>query len=251
MNRDVNKGHRFIDYLVSVYFWSSLFLISALLFPVTFLTWILTSLFDRRRFILHKMTCCWADLVLWINPYWRTRVQGKQKFDSKTTYVIVSNHQSGADILVLFRLYRHYKWVAKKSLFFYPFIGWNMWLNGYISIVRTRGRSKLMMMDKAANTVRAGNSVMLFPEGTRTRDGNIQPFKTGAFRLALDTKSPILPVAIIGTYHAINKNSLLIHKNYNIRLVVLDPIPYEKIAHLDPKEIATKVHDLIREELVK
>ena len=72
-----------------------------------------------------------------------------------------------------------------------------------------------------------GNSVMLFPEGTRTHDGNIQPFKTGAFRLALDTKSPILPVAIKGTYDAINKNSLLIHKNYNIRLVVLDPIPYE------------------------
>jgi 1-acyl-sn-glycerol-3-phosphate acyltransferase len=105
------------------------------------------------------------------------------------------------------------------------------------------------MMDKAANVVRDGNSVMLFPEGTRTHDGNIQPFKTGAFRLALDTKSPILPVAIKGTYHAINKNSLLIHKNYSIRLVVLDPIPYDEIAHLDPKEIATKVHDLIQSEL--
>jgi 1-acyl-sn-glycerol-3-phosphate acyltransferase len=251
MNRDVNEDHRFIDYLVSCYFWFSLFLISALLFPFTFSTWILTVLFDRRSFILHKMTCFWADLVLSINPYWKTRIEGKQKFNAKTTYVIVSNHQSGADILVLFRLYRHYKWVAKQSLFYYPFIGWNMWLNGYISIVRTRGRSKLMMMDKAANAVRAGNSVMLFPEGTRTRDGIIQPFKTGAFRLALDTKSPILPVAIIGTYHAINKNSLLIHKNYNIRLVVLDPIPYEKIAHLDPKEIATMVHDLIREEIAR
>ena len=107
-----------------------------------------------------------------------------------------------------------------------------------------------MMMDKAANAVRAGNSVILFPEGTRTRDGNIQSFRTGAFRLALDTKSPILPVAIKGTYFAINKNSLLIHKNHNIRLVVMDPIPYEEIAHLDPKEIATKVHDLIAIELM-
>lgn len=165
--------------------------------------------------------------------------------------MIVSNHQSGADILVLFRLYRHYKWVAKQSLFYYPFIGWNMWMNGYISIVRTRGRSKLMMMDKAVNAVRSGNSVILFPEGTRTHDGNIQPFKTGAFRLALDTKSPILPVAIIGTYDAINKNSLLIHKNYNIRLVVLDPIPYSEIAHMEPKEIATKVHDLIATAISK
>jgi len=251
MKSEDGKGSKsgFMDYLASCYFWFTLFFISALLFPVTFLIWLLTVLFDRRRFILHKATCCWADLMLGINPYWKTRVEGRKKIDPKTTYVMVSNHQSGTDILLLFRLYRHYKWVAKQSLFYWPFIGWNMWLNGYISITRTRGRSKLMMMDKAANAVRDGNSVMLFPEGTRTRDGNIQPFKTGAFRLALDTKSPILPVAIKGTYSAINKNSLLIHKNYNIKLVVLDPIPFEEIAQLDPKEIATKVHDLIRAEL--
>ncbi|MCX6247905.1 MAG: lysophospholipid acyltransferase family protein [Bacteroidetes bacterium] len=239
----------FIDHLVSYYFWFSLFFISALLFPFTLIIWIVTVLFDTRRFILHKATCVWSDIVLFINPYWRTRVTGKNKIDPKETYVMVSNHQSGADILVLFRLYSHYKWVAKQSLFFYPFIGWNMWLNGYIPIVRSRGRSKLMMMDKAVNTVKAGNSVMLFPEGTRTRDGNIQPFKTGAFRIALDTKSPILPIAIKGTFSAINKNSLLIHKNYDIRVVVLDPIPYDEIEHLDPKEIATKVHDLIANEL--
>jgi 1-acyl-sn-glycerol-3-phosphate acyltransferase len=251
MNTVRNNKNRPLDYLASIYFWFSLFFISALLFPFTFLIWILTFLFDRRRFILHKVTCLWSDIVLHINPYWETRVEGKQKIDPKKTYVMVSNHASGADILVLFRLYRHYKWVAKQSLFYWPFIGWNMWLNGYISIVRTRGRSKLMMMDKAANAVRKGNSVMLFPEGTRTRDGNIQTFKTGAFRLALDTKSPVLPIAIIGTFSAINRNSLLIHKNYDIRLVVLDPIPYEEIAHLDPKEIATRVHDLIADEIMR
>lgn len=246
MRTDGNKDTIIIDWIVSCYFWFTLFFVSALLFPFTFLLWLLTVLFDKRRFILHKVTCFWADLVLWINPYWKTKIKGKENFDPRSTYIIVSNHQSGADILILFRLYRHYKWVAKQSLFYYPFIGWNMWLNGYISIVRTRGRSKLMMMDKAAIAVNAGNSVMIFPEGTRTRDGNLQPFKTGAFRLALDTKSPILPVAIIGTYNAIKKDSLLIHKNYNIRLVVLDPIPYSTIAHMDPKEIALKVHDLIQ-----
>jgi 1-acyl-sn-glycerol-3-phosphate acyltransferase len=251
MNPGEKPNHRFIDHLVSYYFWFTLFFISALLFPFTFLLWILTVLFDKRRFLLHKATCWWADVVLTVNPYWKTHVEGKKKIDPKASYVMVSNHQSGADILVLFKLYSHYKWVAKQSLFYYPFIGWNMWLNGYISIVRSRGRSKLQMMDKAANAVRAGNSVLLFPEGTRTRDGKIQTFKTGAFRLALDTQSPILPIAIIGTYYAINKNSLLIHKNYNIRLVVLDPIPYEDFQHMDPKEIATKVHDLIETEILR
>lgn len=249
MDKLRKTGDRPLDYLASIYFWSTLFLISAILFFPAFLVWLLTVMVDRRRFVLHKVTCSWADIVLWINPYWTTHVDGKHKIDPKKTYVMVSNHASGVDILILFRLYRHYKWVAKQSLFYWPFIGWNMWLNGYIPIVRTRGRSKLRMMDKAAEAVRKGNSVMLFPEGTRTRDGELQPFKTGAFRLALETRSPVLPVAIKGTYSAINRNSLLIHKNHNIRLVVLDPVPYEEIADLDPKEIAAKIHDLIADEL--
>jgi 1-acyl-sn-glycerol-3-phosphate acyltransferase len=245
----MEKKPGFIDYLVSCYFWFSLFFISGILFPFSFLTWLFTVLFDKRRYILHKFTCTWSDIVLSINPYWKVRVEGKDKIKPHKVYVMVSNHQSGADILVLFKLHRHYKWVAKQSLFYTPFIGWNMWLNGYISIVRTRGRSKLMMMDKAAKAVRDGNSVMLFPEGTRTRDGKIQPFKTGAFRLALDTRSDILPIAIKGTFEAINKDSLLIHKNYGIRVVILDPIPYESIARSESKDIATRVHDLIRTEL--
>ena len=122
-------------------------------------------------------------------------------------------------------------------------------MNGYISIERSRGRSKLQMMDKAADSIRAGNSVILFPEGTRSPDGKLQPYKTGAFRLALETRSPILPVVLKGTHHAIKKGGLLIHKNEHIRLVVLDPIPYESIQHIDSKELANFIHDLTRDEL--
>ena len=249
MKKENENKPGIIDYVVSCYFWSSLFLVSGLLFPFSFLTWMLTVFFDKKRYILHKFTCAWSDIILRINPYWKVHVEGKEKIDPHAVYVMVSNHQSGADILVLFMLYSHYKWVAKQSLFYYPFIGWNMWLNGYISILRTRGRSKLMMMDKAAKAVREGNSVMLFPEGTRTRDGNIQPFKTGPFRLAIDTKSAILPVAIKGTYTAIRKDSLLIHKNHEIKVKVLDPIPFEAIAGSEPKYIAVRVHELIKGEL--
>lgn len=251
MNTEKENSPGFIDYIVSCYFWFSLFFISGILFPVSLTLWLLTPLFDKKRILLHKFTCTWSDIVLFINPYWKVRVEGKKKIEPDKVYVMVSNHQSGADILVLFKLHRHYKWVAKRSLFYVPFIGWNMWMNGYISIVRTRGRSKLMMMDKAANSVRAGNSVMLFPEGTRTRDGNIQPFKTGAFRLALDTESAILPVAIHGTYSAIRKASFLIHRNYDLKVTVLDPIPFETISEMEPKEIAELVHDKIRKELEK
>jgi 1-acyl-sn-glycerol-3-phosphate acyltransferase len=247
----MNNKCTLTDYIVSGYFWFTLFFFSALLFPFALVVWMLTLPFDRRRFILHKVTCTWADVILFINPYWGSTVTGRGKVRKKTTYVMVSNHSSGADILLLFRLYSHYKWVAKQSLFFTPFIGWNMWMNGYIPIVRSKGRSKMIMMDRAVAAIKKGNSVMVFPEGTRTRDGNLQYFKTGAFRLALDTHSSILPLAIKGTFYAINKNSMMVHKTRAMKLIVLDPIPYEEIAHLDPKEIAGKVHDLIESELRK
>jgi len=125
--------------------------------------------------------------------------------DPAQVCVMVSNHQSGLDILVLFKLHRPFKWVAKKNLFTVPFIGWNMALNGYISIERGRGRSKLQMMDKAADSIYAGNSVLIFPEGTRSADGKLQTYKTGAFRLALETHSPILPIVIKGTHHTVRK----------------------------------------------
>jgi 1-acyl-sn-glycerol-3-phosphate acyltransferase len=186
---------------------------------------------------------------LGINPYWKVRVEGRKKIDPKKVYVMVSNHQSGLDILVLFKLHRHFKWVAKKGLFIIPFIGWNMALNGYISIERARGRSKLQMMDKAAASIRAGNSVILFPEGTRSPDGNLQNYKTGAFRLALETHSPILPVVIKGTHLAIKKGGLLIHKNDHVKVVVLDPIPYESFSHLDSKELAQMIQEKTNLEL--
>jgi 1-acyl-sn-glycerol-3-phosphate acyltransferase len=236
-------------FFVSVFFWFTLFFISGLLFPISFLIFLLTFAFDRNLLLLHRYSCLWSWIILSVNPYWKVRIVGREKIDRKVRYVMVSNHASGADIMVLFKLFADFKWVAKKGLFIIPFIGWNMMLNRYIPIERSKGRSKMKMMDKAVESIRNGNSVMIFPEGTRTRDGNLQPFKSGAFRLALETQSPILPIAIKGTYHAIKKGGLRVHKNYNIRAVVLDPIPYADFRDLEVIAITRKVHDLILEEL--
>jgi 1-acyl-sn-glycerol-3-phosphate acyltransferase len=162
---------------------------------------------------------------------------------------MVANHQSGADIMVLFKLHVHFKWVAKQGLFVIPFIGWNMYLNRYIPIERSVGRSKLQMMDHAADAIRQGNSVMIFPEGTRSRDGLVHQFKSGAFRLALETRSPILPVAVEGTFTAIKKGGFRIRKNKNIRVVVLEPISYETISTMSVKDIAFMVESAIKTEL--
>jgi len=238
------------QYLVSLYFWCGLFLFSAILFPFSFLIWALTVFFDRRLFILHKYTCLWSTIVLSLNPIWRIRVSGKEKIRKGVTYVMVSNHQSGMDIIVLFKLWVHFKWVAKKSIYYYPFLGWNMWLNRYIALDRTKNSSMRKMMVDVDKTLKSGNSVMIFPEGTRSRNGKLQPFKTGAFHIAQQARVPILPIVISGTFEAVRKGGFLVSKNYNIQAKVLDPIPYENFANLDSKEIAEKVNSIIAQHLV-
>jgi 1-acyl-sn-glycerol-3-phosphate acyltransferase len=239
------------QYIISLYFWCGLFFFSAVLFPLSFLIWFLTFPFDRRLFIMHKYACLWSTIVLSLNPIWRIRVTGKEKIDKKATYVMVSNHQSGMDIIVLFKLWTHFRWISKKSLFYIPFIGWNMWLNRYISLERGKSSSMRKMMADAEKTLKEGNSVMMFPEGTRSRTGKIQPFKTGAFHIAQNARVPVLPIAISGTFDSVRKGGFLVIKNYNIRAEVLDPVPYETIANLEPKEVAERVHRLISEKLTK
>jgi len=238
-----------IRYLTSMYFWVELFLISAILFPLSFLIYLLTAAFDMRLFILHKYTCLWSFIVLKINFMWRITVSGRSNIKPGQTYIMVSNHQSGADIIVLFMLWAHFKWVAKKSLFYYPFIGWNMWLNRYIPLERGKGSSMRKMMSDAAQALKSGNSLMIFPEGTRSKDGNLQSFKTGAFHLAQSTHSPILPIVIKGTSKAIRKGGFLINKNFDIQAKVLKPVQYDSFKEMDPKEITGKIHEMIREEL--
>jgi 1-acyl-sn-glycerol-3-phosphate acyltransferase len=235
--------------IFSAWFWFELFFCSALLFPVCVLIWVFTVLFDRRLFLLHRMSCIWSELVFFLNPYWRVRFTGREKIDRRTAYVIVSNHQSGADILVLFKLMIHFKWVSKWSLYFFPFIGWNMALNGYIALKRGRKSSINRMVEKCTDAIRGGNSVMIFPEGTRSKDGNVQPFKPGAFRIALETGAPVLPIAIHGTSRAIRKGGLMIHWNHDMEVVIMDPLPRELVAGDDQKTLAARVQRIISAEV--
>lgn len=236
---------QFWSYVVSLYFWIELFGSSALLFPVAFLIWIFTFPFDRRMYLLHQFSCLWSNLAFRLNPLWRLTVTGREHIDKKQTYVVVSNHQSGADILVLFTLRLHFKWVSKRSLFFVPFIGWNMAMNRYIALRRGRKSSMHRMMEKSRQALLKGNSLMIFPEGTRSKDGQLQPFRSGAFHLALDTRLPILPIAISGTSRAIRKGGFLIARNTGIEVCILDPIPWETFRMMDAKQMAIEVHDRI------
>ena len=135
-------------------------------------------------------------------PLWHVTKTGREKIDPKKTYVVVSNHQSQLDILVAFGLFFHYKWVSKIEIFKLPFIGWNMILNDYIKLVRGDKDSVRRMLDHCRRSLGQGNSVWIFPEGSRSKDGNLRDFKHGAFILAKELNLPILPIAVSGTCHA-------------------------------------------------
>ena len=120
----------------SCLFWAFLVVTSLLLFPVAVLTWAITAPFDRRKVILHRFTCFWASLYTWFNPAWPLRIEGREKINRSEAYVMVSNHLSLLDILVMFRLFTHFKWVSKIENFRVPFIGWNMSFNGYVKLKR-------------------------------------------------------------------------------------------------------------------
>jgi 1-acyl-sn-glycerol-3-phosphate acyltransferase len=235
--------------LYSTAFWAFLAITSIALFPVALVLWAVTLPFDRRKRLLHQFTNFWASLYTWVNPLWPVTVTGREKIRRGETYVIVSNHLSLLDILVLHRLFRHFKWVSKVENFRIPFIGWNMRLNRYIQLRRGERESVVQMMTDCERTLRAGSSILMFPEGTRSRTGELQSFKTGAFELALRTRSPILPVVIEGTSNALPKRGFVLQGHHPIRVRVLDPIPPERFEHLSAKELAEQTRQVYAEHL--
>ena len=235
----------------SAVFWIFLTISSLLLFPVALLVWASTVLFDRRRVILHHLTCFWASLYTWLNPAWRVRLEGREKIASRTAYVMVVNHQSLLDILVLFRLFVHFKWVSKAENFRIPVIGWNMSLNQYIKLRRGNRGSAGRMLSACERAIAAGSSVMMFPEGTRSLDGRLREFKTGAFTLAQRCRSPLLPIVVTGTARALPKRGLVLQGRHAIRVRVLDPIPYASFAAMPAETIARQVHERFAAELEK
>ncbi|RMG20375.1 MAG: 1-acyl-sn-glycerol-3-phosphate acyltransferase [Deltaproteobacteria bacterium] len=235
--------------LASTLFWLFMLLSSVLLFPIALVIWALTAPFDRRRWLLHRFTSLWASLYTWLNPAWPITLEGREKWDDRRAYVVVANHLSLVDILVLFRLFKHFKWVSKIENFRVPFIGWNMWLNRYIPLVRGDAASARKMLEACKEALAEGSSVMIFPEGTRSKDGRLRPFKSGAFRLALQCKVPILPIVIEGTGDALPKAGYILRGRHPIRVRILDPIEPEAFQGETVESLTARVRQRFAREL--
>ncbi len=235
--------------LGSLLFWGFMLVSSILLFPISLLLFLVTVWFDDRRWVLHRFTSFWANLYTWLNPAWQVRVIGRERLYEAGPAVIVANHRSLVDILVLFRLHSHFRWVSKQENFRVPLVGWNMTLCDYIPLRRGDGASIRAMMRHCDRTIRGGNSIMMFPEGTRSSTGTMRAWKPGAFQIAERNHVPIQPIVLRGTAEALPKRGFMLRGRHAISIEILDPIPAEEIAACSTKEMADRVRTMLIDAL--
>ena len=210
--------------LISLWNWAEITLIVLLSTVLVAIVYAVTAPFDRERRVVGRFFRICGSMVIRLNPLWSARTSGYRLPQGSGPYIVVANHQSIADIPALSFLPWEMKWLSKEANFKVPFFGWMMRMAGDIPLRRGERESAQSAMARCRWYLERGMSVMIFPEGTRSGDGEIAPFKDGAFRLALETGYPMLPIAVAGSRHAIPKNSWVFSTRCQVRVEVLPPV---------------------------
>jgi 1-acyl-sn-glycerol-3-phosphate acyltransferase len=203
-----------VSYVVTI-------LVIVLAFPLMLLLVAVTLPFDPTRRIPGRFLRLVGSTPTYVFPFWHVRIEGSQP--ERGAYVCTSNHQSFLDIFAMSRQRREMKWIAKEEVFKIPFIGLYFRLSGDIPVNRGDRESGGAALSRARWYLDHGMPVMIFPEGTRSRDGRMGPFKPGAFRLAIEAQVPILPVAVTGSADGMPKGSPWIRPTV-VLIRVLEPV---------------------------
>lgn len=211
---------RFLNIIYTLYFFGSSFL----LFFVNVLITAVTAPFDRNRRAPHMFSCWWGYHYIQVVPTWKCRFEGVEHIEKGKTYVHISNHQSYFDIMVLYGLFRFFKWVSKEEIFKIPIVGWNMYLNQYIMLRRGDLKSIKEMMATCHKWLKRGASILIFPEGTRTETGAIGEFRDGPFKIAADADVPVVPIVLDGTFDIYPKHRKALNFNTDVVVRVLPPV---------------------------
>ncbi|HEX7668660.1 MAG TPA: lysophospholipid acyltransferase family protein [Polyangiaceae bacterium] len=233
--------------IYNVFYWPYLISTCVIGFVPALLIFLFTAPFDPGRRVLHWYTCLWGAHYLAWAPFAGTRVEGLERARHAGPCIYVSNHQSMVDVLAVFALRTPFLWVSKIENFYVPFLGWNMWLNRYVPIKRGHLPSVMRMVRTCHRRLKEGHSLFVFPEGTRSPDGNLIRFFPGAFRLAVRFKVPIVPVVVEGTGEILAKGQLFIRPRPVI-LRVLDPVSPESVGN-DYKKLLEVVRTGMQREL--
>ena len=202
--------------------------------------------FDKRRKVVHELSR-WLCFSWWYAPLtWRRKIEGLENVDKTKPYVIVINHNSMADIISLYFVPLNFRWVSKQEVFRIPYIGPMLWMHGDIAIQRGRATESMKkVINDGKMWLDRGVSVAIFPEGTRSKTGEIERFKGGAFALAKEAGVEILPVVLDGTTQIFKPKSFWFNWKHCLTLKVLPPISAEKVAQTDTTELANEVREMM------
>jgi len=236
-----------IIYSIIVYL--HFFIMSLTFLILSVIAFVIFYPFDKRRFVVHRLSKWWTQhCSIRIIPFWKLIFTGKELVDRKKSYIVVSNHQSLIDIGLMYYVPLVFKWVSKREVLAFPIVGQMLYLHGDILIKRGTSESAKKMMTLSKKWLSRGASIAIFPEGTRTRDGQVHRFKEGAFLLAKQTKTPILPVVVDGTFTVLPKNGILLKMKHKFHVKILPEISVQEIENTGIKEMTQKVQQLIIDE---
>ena len=239
------------NFVLTVYIYSMAFLLGALLIPPMAVLALATR-GDPGRRTTGRLMRRYGRLIFRLMPIWNHKIEGTPPGDiGKNGYVVVANHQSTGDIFLLTNVSWDMRWVSKVELMkFVPILGLLLWLSGDIPVQRGNKASVIKMMERCRNTLKSGLSVMIFPEGTRTKAKKLGAFKDGAFHIAIETGRPILPLAISGTTDMWLRSSFSLGKaSGTIR--ILPPISTEGMTKDDLPALKKKTRTAILDALVE
>jgi 1-acyl-sn-glycerol-3-phosphate acyltransferase len=186
-----------------------------------------------------------------VNPLWKLTIVGEQIPNMRNPYVVVSNHQSHADVPLISNLPGEMKWLAKVELFRMPVVGWLLKMAGDIPVDRGNKRQGAEVLIAIGNYLKQQCSVMVFPEGTRSPDGRVHRFNEGAFRIAIKEQVPILPLAIEGSRDCLPKHSWKFGDPANIVLKVFPPIETTGLKAQDANDLCERVRQLIIKQIAE
>lgn len=217
--------------------WITMALTSVVITPFFLLVWLSTFWWDRRRVAAHMMGTFWAWHYQSLIPFWKLHLEGRKKIPWKRPVVLVANHRSLVDILALYKIRRPFKWTSKDENFRLPFVGMVLSLTNSIRIKRESLRSGAQFLSQAEREIAKGSSVLIFPEGTRSRTTEMRPFKEGAFLLAKKMGCGVIPIVHTGSEKTFDRGSWVLKGKAPIYIRVLDEIPPAEVERLEIQEL--------------
>lgn len=237
--------------MLSLLYYLVVIAVALVLYVASFIALVVCYPFDRKRVVVHTLSKWITDTIFGLPPFMKREVIGIENIDPKKAYVMTLNHNSMADIITIYNLPLVFKWVSKKEVYRIPIVGRLLYAHGDIVINRASAKEAMQLVhERGKEWLAKGASVAIFPEGTRSKDGEIHNFKAGAFLLAKDSGAPILPIVLNNTNKMMRKGWLMNWRNH-ITIKILPPISAEEVAERTVKEVMADVHSSMTEALAE